>query len=65
MTDYSDAPAIEEALFLMIRCHDKMGNLDLRDDAQRVFVKNYPNSKFLNPNAKERSWLNFWSKKTD
>lgn len=65
VTDYSDAPAIEEALFLMIRCYDKMGNLDLRDDAQRVFVKNYPSSRFLNPNAKERSWLNFWSKRTD
>jgi outer membrane protein assembly factor BamD len=65
VTDYADAPATEEALFLMIRCHDKMGNLALRDDAQRVFVKNYPNSRFLNPNAKERSWFNFWSKKTD
>ena len=45
--DYQDAPAREEALFLMIRCYDKMGNLDLRDDAQRVFVKNYPNSRFM------------------
>lgn len=64
VTDYSDAPAIEEALFIMIRSYDKMGNLDLRDDTQRVFVKNYPNSKFLKPNA-ERNWLNFWSKKAD
>jgi outer membrane protein assembly factor BamD len=65
VADYSDAPAIEEALFLIIRNYDKMGMLDLRDDAQRVFVKNYPNSKYLNPNAKERGWWNFWSKKTD
>jgi outer membrane protein assembly factor BamD len=65
VTEYSDAPASEEALFLMIRCYDKMGNLELRDDAQRVFVKNYPKSKYLDPNATERSWLNFWSKRTD
>ena len=62
VTDYSDAPAREEALFIMIRSYDKMGNLDLRDDAQRVFVKNYPNSKFLKPGGTD-SWLNFWSKK--
>ena len=62
VTDYSDAPATEEALFIMVRCYDKMGNLDLRDDAQRVFVKNYPNSKFLKPGA-TANWLNFWSKK--
>ncbi len=62
VTDYSDAPATEEALFIMIRSYDKMGNLDLRDDTQRVFTKNYPNSKFLKPGA-TASWLNFWSKK--
>ena len=65
VTDYADAPATEEALFLMIRCHDKMGNLVLRDDAQRVFVKNYPNSRFLGQSAQQRAWWNFWSKKTD
>lgn len=65
VTDYSDAPAREEALFLMIRCYDKMGNLDLRDDAQRVFVKNYPNSRFLKPNAGKGGWFNFLSKKAD
>lgn len=62
VSDYTDAPAREEALFIMIRCYDKMGNLDLRDDTQRVFVKNYPNSKFLKPGG-TASWLNFWSKK--
>jgi outer membrane protein assembly factor BamD len=65
VNDYRDAPATEEGLFLMIRDYDKMGMLDLRDDAQRVFVKNYPNSKYLNPNATGRAWWNFWSKNTD
>jgi outer membrane protein assembly factor BamD len=60
--DYSDAPATEEALFLIVRSYDKMGMLDLRDDAQRVFVKNYPNSRFLKQNAKDGDWWKFWSK---
>jgi outer membrane protein assembly factor BamD len=63
VTGYSDAPAREEALFIMIRCYDKLGMLDLRDDAQRVFQKNYPNSRFLNPNASgDAAWWKFWAK---
>ncbi|MES2150485.1 MAG: outer membrane protein assembly factor BamD [Pseudomonadota bacterium] len=62
VNDYRDAPAIEEALYLMVRNYDKMGMLDLRDDAQRVFVKNFPSSKLLNPNATESQWWKFWSK---
>ena len=63
VTNYSDAPAREEALFLMIRAYDKLGMPVLRDDTQRVFTLNYPNSRFLNPNAKgEAPWWQFWSK---
>jgi outer membrane protein assembly factor BamD len=47
----------------MIRCYDKMGNLDLRDDTQRVFVANYPNSKYLKPGG-EKHWYNFFAKKS-
>ena len=61
VNDYRDAPAVEEALFLMVRNYDKMGMLELRDDAQRVFVKSFPNSKLLNPNA-DKTWWKFWSK---
>ncbi|MFP5391681.1 MAG: outer membrane protein assembly factor BamD [Gammaproteobacteria bacterium] len=63
--DYSDAPAREEALFLMVRNYDKLGMLDLRDDAQRVFVKNYPNSRFLNQGRDDAAWWKFWAKKSD
>jgi outer membrane protein assembly factor BamD len=59
--DYQDAPAREEALFLMIRDYDKLGMTDLRNDTQRVFMKNYPHSQFMNPNA-TGSWWKFWSK---
>jgi outer membrane protein assembly factor BamD len=62
VANYQDAPAREEALFLMIRNYDKLGMLDLRDDTQRIFVKNYPNSDYMNPNARSGSWWKFWAK---
>ena len=63
INNYSDAPAREEALFIMVHSYDKMGMPELRDDAQRVFAKNYPNSHFTNPNATaEKPWWRFWSK---
>ena len=63
VTDYTDAPAREEALFIMMRAYDKMGMFDLRDDVQRVFAKNYPNSRFTNPQAAGRAWWQFWAKR--
>ena len=61
--EYTDAPAREEALFIMTRAYDKLGMPVLRDDAQRVLVLNYPNTRFLNPNARgDAPWWQFWSK---
>jgi outer membrane protein assembly factor BamD len=44
ITDYREVPAIEEALFILYRSYDALGLTQLRDDAKRVFDKNYPNS---------------------
>ncbi|MES2318318.1 MAG: outer membrane protein assembly factor BamD [Pseudomonadota bacterium] len=60
--DYQDAPAREEALFLMIRNYEKLGMNDLRKDTERVFLANYPKSKYMDPNAGSDSWWKFWSK---
>jgi outer membrane protein assembly factor BamD len=63
VAEYSESPAREEALFIMIRSYDKLGMLDLRDDTQRIFVRNYPNSRFMNPNARgDAPWWQFWAK---
>jgi outer membrane protein assembly factor BamD len=61
VADYSDAPAREEALYIMVRCYDRLGMLDLRDDTSRVFLKNYPNSRFINPNREKKQWWKFWA----
>lgn len=61
--EYPQSPSREEAMFIMIRSYDKLGNLVLRDDAQRVFRLNYPNSPYLNPNAGgDTAWWKFWAK---
>ena len=61
--DYQDAPAREEALYLMVRNYEKLGMPELRNDTLRVLTKNYPNSKFLSPNGPDGAWWKFWSKK--
>jgi outer membrane protein assembly factor BamD len=59
--DYPEAPAIEEALYIMVRAYDALGMTQLRDDAERVFKKNFPNSAFGNPDVQQaKSWWKFW-----
>ena len=63
VSDYSESPSREEALFIMVRSYDKLGMFDLRDDTQRVLLRNYPDSRFINPNASgDAPWWKFWSK---
>jgi len=63
VTNFPTSPAREEALFIMIRAYDKMGMFDLRDDTQRVFQANYPNSHFLGGKGNgDAPWWKFWAK---
>jgi len=58
---YPDAPASEEALLVMIRSYDRLGLTDLRDDANRVFQKNFPNSTHLKGKPKkDEPWWKIW-----
>jgi len=45
--EFQQAPASEEALALMVRCYDRLGLVQLRDDANRVLRQNFPTSSFL------------------
>ena len=47
ISDYQDVPALEEALFIMVRSYDALGMAQLRDDTNRVMEKNYPRSEYL------------------
>jgi outer membrane protein assembly factor BamD len=60
--DYQDVPALEEALFILMRSYDALGMSQLRDDAKRVMEKSYPQSEYLSRGGKSGSqpWWKFW-----
>jgi outer membrane protein assembly factor BamD len=59
--DYREAPVVEDALFVMVRSYDALGMKELRDDADRVFQKNFPNSPLLKgPRKKDEPWWKIW-----
>lgn len=59
--EYREAPAIEEALYVLVRSYDALGLTDLRDDSERVMRKNYPDSVFYR-GGPDRSgpWWKIW-----
>ena len=63
--DYDRAPAVEEALYILVKAYEKLGLNDLSDDAKRVLVLNFPDSQVLltGQRAKaERRWWQLWNK---
>jgi outer membrane protein assembly factor BamD len=59
--NYPAAPAIEEALFIMVKAYDLLGMNDLRDDAERVMRKNYPNSVYYTRGLdRPEPWWKLW-----
>lgn len=62
LTEYKDAPALEEALFILVRSYDALGMTQLRDDARRVMQASYPNSEYLAQGVKKKDapWWKLW-----
>lgn len=58
VTEFQHSPAVEEALYILVQAYDKLELAALRDDADRVLRKNYPQSRFLGEGlaARERPW---------
>jgi outer membrane protein assembly factor BamD len=58
---YPDAPANEKALFVMVKAYDQLGMNDLRDDAERVMRKNFPNSEYYSRGLNRvEPWWKLW-----
>lgn len=55
---YPGAPANEEGLVIMVQAYDALGMKTLRDDAERVLLRNFPNSVYLKggPNRSGPWW---------
>ena len=61
LLNYPEAPAIEEALFIMVKAYDALGMNVLRDDADRVMHKNFPNSPYFKGGVNQKDpWWMIW-----
>ncbi|UXY17130.1 outer membrane protein assembly factor BamD [Chitiniphilus purpureus] len=58
---YGNTKQVEPALGVMVLAYDKLGLTELRDDAKRVLLKNYPDTKVLDPESLQgRAWWAPW-----
>ncbi len=59
---YQQAPAIEEALYIMVKSYEALGLDELRNDAERVLKANFPRSTLLTQGfaAGDRRWWQLW-----
>jgi outer membrane protein assembly factor BamD len=62
VTEFQTSPAVEEALHIMMQSYDKLALPELRDAAERVLRKNYPQSSYLSGASAGRlkPWWKFW-----
>jgi outer membrane protein assembly factor BamD len=58
---YPQAPANEEGLLIMVKAYDALGMHDLRDDAERVMFRNFPDSKYLKGGGRSAPWWQIWN----
>lgn len=62
ISEYQNVPALEEALFIMLKSYDALNMAQMRDDTARVLEKNYPKSLYLSQGfkTKTQAWWKFW-----
>ena len=59
---YAEAPALEEAVFVLVLAYDRLGMDDLRDAADRVMRTNFPDSRYLKAGGVRKvvPWWRLW-----
>lgn len=59
---FQQAPAVEEALYLLTQSYDRLGMPQLRDDAERVLRTNFPDTELITKGLPEddRRWWQLW-----
>jgi len=61
LKNYPQAPANEEGLLLMVRAYEALGMKDLRDDAERVLLQNFPKTKGHGRQRPRAPWWQIWN----
>ena len=59
---YRDSAVVEDALYVMWQSYDKLGLSELKNDAERVFKLNFPNSPLpgVGLASVDKSWWQIW-----
>ena len=62
LADYRDVPALEEALYILMKSYEALGMNQLRDDSRRILETNYPNGDFLTKGGRPDAtpWWKVW-----
>ena len=62
VAEFQHAPAVEEALFILMQSYEKLELPVLRESSERVLRQNFPNSAFLGlgATAGNRAWWKLW-----
>ncbi|MEO7337118.1 MAG: outer membrane protein assembly factor BamD [Caldimonas sp.] len=60
--EFQYSPSTEEALFIMVQSYERLGLAELRDDADRVLHRNYPNTALYTDGigARKSPWWKPW-----
>ena len=54
ITDFQGVPSAEVALYVMMKSYEKLGMKDMRDDTERVLLKNFPKTKLISEGFPDR-----------
>lgn len=62
LADYRDVPALEEALYILVKSYDALDMAQLRDDTRRILDRTFPNSDYLAHGFKKTQdpWWKVW-----
>jgi outer membrane protein assembly factor BamD len=60
--EFQQSPSAEEALYIMVQSYDRLGLVQLRDDADRVLKASFPNTQvYVNGLGNKRTpWWLLW-----
>ncbi|MBB5442576.1 outer membrane protein assembly factor BamD [Paraburkholderia sp. WSM4177] len=60
LREYKNAPAIEDALHIMILSYEKLNNQQLADDTRRVLAGTFPDSPYVTGRARPGTAKSWW-----
>jgi outer membrane protein assembly factor BamD len=62
ISEYQNVPALEEALYIVLKSYEALNMPQLRNDTARVLEKNYPNTLYVSQGSKPKAqpWWKFW-----